>query len=138
MKPDPVVELDDRWLVPMLGTVTQCRLDHAFSVIVVVEPTGTFEVRIEQPFVVSHDGEEITLDPEGDPVHLGPALHVLRTTVKQAIAFKSGGLELMFDNGVMLRVPEDENYEAWTIAGPDALRFVSTPGGGLAIWSAEA
>ena len=137
MKPDPL-ELDDRWLVPMLGTVTQCRLDSAFSVIVAVESTGTFEVRIEQPFFVSHDGEEFMLDPEGDPVHLGPALQVLRTTVKQAIAYKSGGLELTFDNGVVLHVPEDENYEAWRIAGPVALRFVSTPGGALSIWSAEA
>jgi hypothetical protein len=133
-----LVEAADRWLVPMAGlTVTQCRLDYAFSVVVADEPAGSFEVRIEQPFTVASRGDELTIDPEGDPVQMAPALRVLRQEVEQAIAFKDGRLELTFGDGVLLRVPVGEDYEAWKIVGPAGLRIVSLPGGELAIWSPE-
>ena len=122
----------------MPGIVTQCRLDHAFSLSITVEPTRVFEICIEQSFTVADGREEWTLDPDGDPVQIAPALQVLRRTMRQAVAFKTGSLELVFDDGLMLRVGEDEDYEAWNLVGPDALRFVSTPGGGLAIWRVKA
>ena len=136
--PESLVELNDRWLISMPGKVTQCRLDDAFSLIITVEPTKAFEIRIEQPFIVSKGREDCTLDPEGDPVDIAPALHVLRRTIEQAIAFKTGSLELTFDHDLTLCVAEDEDYEAWSIVGPDGLMLVSTPGGGLAIWSGRA
>lgn len=132
-----LVESADRWLVPMVGTVTQCRLDYAFTLVIADDPEGSFEVRIEQPFVVTGSDGEVTLDAEGDPQQMAPALRVLRRTVEQAIAFKDGGLELTFDDGTVLRVAADEDYEAWNIAGPGGLRVVSMPGGELAIWSPE-
>jgi hypothetical protein len=64
-----LVEAADRWVVPMAGrAVTQCRMDHAFSLVVADEPDGSFEVRIEQPFILASEGQELTIDPEGDPV----------------------------------------------------------------------
>ena len=136
--PESLVELDDRWLISEPGKVTQCRLDHAFSLIITVEPMKAFAIRIEQPFVVTKGREERTLDPEGDPVDMAPALQVLRRTMRQAVAFKAGSLELTFDNDLVLHVAEDEDYEAWSIVGPDELMFISTPGGRLAIWSGRA
>ena len=132
-----LVESADRWLVPMVGTVTQCRLDYAFSLVIADDSAGSFEVRIEQPFVVAGSDGEVRLDPEGDPQQMAPALRVLRRTVEQAIAFKDGGLELTFDDGAVLRVAAGEDYEAWNIVGPGGLRLVSMPGGELAIWSPE-
>ena len=133
-----LVEAADRWLVPMVGTVTQCRLDYAFSLVVADESAGSFEARIEHLFVVAgHDGET-SMDPEADPVLMAPALRVLRRAVDQAIAFKDGRLELTFDDGAVLRVPADEDHEAWNIVGPAGLRVVSMPGGELAIWEPEA
>jgi hypothetical protein len=133
-----LVEAADHWLVPMTGrTVTQCRLDYAFSLVVADEPAGSFEVRIEQPFTVASHGDELTLDPEGDPVLMAPALRVLRQDVEQAIAFKDGRLELTFGDGAVLRVPVGEDHEPWNIVGPAGLRIVSLPGGELAIWSPE-
>jgi Family of unknown function (DUF6188) len=85
-----LVEAADRWLVPMAGTVTQCRLDYAFSLVVADESAGSFEVRIEQPSAVSSQDDEVLLDPEGDPVQMAPALRVLRREVEQAIAAKGG------------------------------------------------
>jgi hypothetical protein len=126
-----LVEAADRWLVPMAGrAVTQCRLDYAFSLVV----AGSFEVRIEQRFIVVIHGEEVMLDPEDDPVQMAPALKVLRQIVKQTIAFKDGRLELTFGDGTVLRVPVGEDYEPWNIVGPAGLRIVSLPGGELAIW----
>lgn len=133
-----LVEAADRWVVPMAGrTVTQCRLDYAFSLVVADEPAGSFEVRIEQPFTVASDGGELTIDPEGDPVQMAPALRVLRQDVEQAIAFKDGRLELTFGDGAVLRAPIGEDYESWNIVGPAGLRIVSLPGGELAIWSPD-
>lgn len=132
------VEAADRWLVPMAGlTVTQCRLDYAFSLVVADEPAGSFEVRIEQPFVVASHNDELVLDPEGEPVAMAPALRVLRQDVEQAIAFKDGRLEMTFGDGAVLRVPVSEDHEAWNIVGPAGLRIVSLPGGDLAIWSPD-
>jgi Family of unknown function (DUF6188) len=39
-----------------------------------------------------------------------------------------------FVGGNELRVPSSDDYEAWTLVGPDGLRLVSMPGGELAIW----
>lgn len=133
-----LVEADDRWLVPMVGTVTQCRVDYAFTVVVMDEDAGYFEARIEQPFVLARGAKEASFDPEGDPVALAPVLRVLRGQVEQAVAFKDGRLELVLGDGVMLRVAAGGRYEAWQIAGPRGLLIVSMPGGELAVWDSAA
>jgi Family of unknown function (DUF6188) len=131
-----LVDALDRWLVPMVGlTVTQCRVDYAFTVVVAGEPGEWFEVRIGEPFVVVRRGEEIRLDPEGDPVQMAPALAVLRMDVEHTIAFKDGRLEMVFGGDLALRVAIGEDYEAWNLVGLDGLRIVSLPGGELAVWS---
>lgn len=135
---DEFVEAADRWLVPVAGrSVTQCRLDYAFTLVVADESAGSFEIRIEQPFVVTSRGDEVVLDPEGEPARMAPALGLLRQDIEQAAAFKDGRLELSFTDGGVLSVPVGEDYEAWSIVGPAGLRIVSLPGGELAIWSPD-
>ena len=131
-----LVDALDRWLVPMAGlTVTQCNVDYAFTVVVAGEPGESFYVKIEQPFVLVSEGQELALDPAGDPVQIAPALTVLRRDAEHAIAFKDGRLEMAFGGDVALRVPVGDQYEAWSLTGPGGLLIVSMPGGELAIWS---
>lgn len=135
---DEFVEAADRWLVPVAGrSVTQCRLDYAFTLVVADESAGSFEIRIEQPFMVTSGAGEVVLDPEGEPARMAPALGLLHQAIEQAVAFKDGRLELSFTDGGVLSVPVGEDYEAWNIVGPAGLRIVSLPGGELAIWSPE-
>ena len=138
--PVELVDAADRWVVPMAGLpVTQCRLDYAFTIIIGDEPGASFQVCVEQPFMarMAGRGDELLLDPEGDPAEMAPALGVLHRRVEQAIAFKDGRLELLLGDGSVLEVPAGEDYEPWNIVGPSGLRIVSLPGGGLAIWSPE-
>ena len=127
--------MEDRWLVPLGGlAVTQCRVDHAFTLVVTDEPKQVFEVRIEQPFFIESRGVESAIDLEAESACLGPALSVLHQVVERASAFKDGRLGLAFANGTLLRVPFSVEFEAWEIVGPDGLRIVSLPGGELALW----
>lgn len=135
-----LIEAADRWLVPVAGlTVTQCRLDFAFTLVLAGEDEGLFYVTIEEAFSVaaSAEAEGLVVDPEGDPVQMAPALRVLRQDVERAVAFKDGRLELAFGDGAVLRAPLGKGYESWNIAGPAGLRLVSMPGGELAVWSPE-
>jgi hypothetical protein len=133
-----LVEAEDRWVVPVGGTVAQCRVDYAFT-LVVDGSQGSFEVRIEQPFELlgGVDDGPMSLSWEGDPTALGPALAVLHAELDEALAFKDGRLELRLGYGGRLRVPASDEFEAWTFAGPDGLRLVSMPGGELGVWSPD-
>lgn len=129
-----LIERRGRWLVPMAGlTVTQCRVDYAFTMLV----DDGYEVRIEQPFTLVRGAASSLLDPEGEPSELGPALSVLRRDVEQAVAFKDGRLEIALSDGVRVLVNGDDDHEPWTVVGPGGLRVVSMPGGELAIWKPD-
>jgi hypothetical protein len=135
-----LVEAADRWVVPMAGlTVTQCRLDYAFSLVVAGKAEDSYYVTIEEPFTVRTPGgaDDVVLDPEGDPTRMAPALGLLRQDLEEAIAFKDGRLELTFVDGTALSAAVSEDHEAWNVVGPAGLRIVSMPGGELAVWTPE-
>jgi hypothetical protein len=115
--------------------VTQCRFDHAVSLLL-ADANVSFLVRIEEPFVLRRgDGSnEQRLDPEQRPPEGAPALALLDLAVRRIVAFKGGRLHLAFGNEWSVEVPPETAYEAWTLSGPDGLLVVSTPGGDLAIW----
>lgn len=133
-----LVEGTDRWELWLRERlVTQCRFDHAFTIIL-DHPNGALEIRIGEPFTISTArGDEVTLKPEAEPAAMGPALVVLRRIVERVLAFKDGRLELQFGDGGRLRVPAGEEFEAWDLVGPAGLRIVSLPRGELAIWKPE-
>lgn len=119
--------------------VVQCLVDQAFTLR--CDKAGeTFEVRIEAPFVfVPADGAAVTLDPETDPVGLGPVLGCVRTAVAEATAGEDGSLDVLFADGGALRVPGSGSaaFEAWILTGPAGLLVVSVPGGGLTTWGQQ-
>jgi hypothetical protein len=72
-----------------------------------------------------------------DAMELSPILGIMRNIVSGGIAFESGALELIFEDGKRIEVPQGSRFEAWALAGPgglNGLKIVSTPDGGLAIW----
>ncbi|HWF52192.1 MAG TPA: DUF6188 family protein [Solirubrobacteraceae bacterium] len=129
-----------RYVVPLQRcSVTQCRLDYGFVLIINGEDDDAFELRIEQPFVLALAvaGLEVRLDPQGDPTALAPALSLLHADLVDATAFEDGRLVVRFAGGNELRVSSSGDYQAWTFAGPYGLRVVSIPGGELRIWQPD-
>jgi hypothetical protein len=133
-----LVEAEDHWRLPVTGTaINQCCFDFA-----VVLRLGTgeamWEIRISQPFlVVTPDGTEQLVVPE-EPARVEVVLALLRLTVKEAIAYKDGRLELRLAGGTVVQVPPDEGFEAWEAAGPDGMQVIGLPGGDLAVWRSKA
>ncbi len=133
----PLVERDDRWVLPFRGLlVTQVQVDHAFGL--VLDDKGA--VRVEGAATlgwvsVGAKPETVELRPENHDVAAG--LVLLGTTVLSSVAFKSGGLRIVFDDGHVLTVAADPQHEAWTVTGPNGMLIVSVPGGDLAVWHAR-
>ena len=116
--------------------VTQCGVDYGFT-LVIMDGNDSLEVRIEQRFELALPSGTVRFDPAGDPTMIGPALAVLHAAVNEVIAFENGRLVVSFADGRELCVPPNEDYEPWTLVGPDGLRIVSMPGGELAIWKPD-
>jgi hypothetical protein len=127
----------DRWSVDAeAAQVQRIIFDWAVTLSVAAPHIEAFEIRIEQPFVLSgSNGEEILLNPEGIAANLAPALALLRLSVVRIDAFKDGHLELDFAEGYSLSVAAAEDYEPWEISGVNGVRLVSVPGGNVAVWS---
>lgn len=130
-----LVEEPDRWVLPLAGlVVTQCCVDYAFT-LTVADVSLSFETRIERSFDLLLDGSTRTVDVDGGPTSMAPALAMMHREMADAVAFKDGRLELRFADGGRVLVPVDERFEAWTLTGSGDLRLVSLPGGELAVWS---
>jgi hypothetical protein len=97
--------------------------------------SGT-EVVIATPFRLVVDGVSLSLDP-GVRHDLGPLLAVYPTTLVTAEIDDDLSLRLTFEGGTTVEVPQDQQYEAWSIVGPGSRLIVCPPSGGgtLAVWS---
>lgn len=132
-----MTEHDDRWILPFRNLlVTQVQVDFAFGLN--LEDKGAVRISNTATLGWVNAGvrpEKVTLDPERQDVAAGLAL--FNTEVKSAVAFKSGGLRIVFGSGRLLHVDPDPDYEAWSATGPDGGLIVSLPGGDLAVWSSR-
>jgi len=54
-----------------------------------------------------------------------------------SLAYKDGRLKLELSGGNRLHIFAGQEFEPWTLVGPDGLRVVSVPGGELAIWGPD-
>jgi hypothetical protein len=97
-----------------------------------------YTARIESPFKFSLPGKHYNLSPDSDPQESFLPMEVLlNQAVTKSEADDSGALSLVFDNGAKIHVEPDDEYEAWTVSGPDGFLVVSMPGGELATWEAK-
>ncbi|MFC3979527.1 DUF6188 family protein [Streptosporangium jomthongense] len=133
--PADLAELKDRWLLPYRGMqVVQIRVSYQLTLLldgdaaVNIETTAT----LTSGSLSASDAESVQLVPERQEVV--PALALFGATIVSSVAFKSGALRLVFDTGTHLNVKPDCHYEAWSTCGPDDVRFVCLPGGGLSIF----
>jgi Family of unknown function (DUF6188) len=133
--PADLAELEDRWLLPYRGMqVVQVRVSYQLTLLL----DGDVQVNIESTATLTSgplsapDAKPVQLAPERQEV--APALALFGATIVSPVAFKSGALRLVFDTGTHLNVKPDSQFEAWSIRGPDDLRFACLPGGGLSIF----
>ncbi|WP_449066017.1 DUF6188 family protein [Planomonospora algeriensis] len=132
--PADLAELADRWILPYRGMqVVQVRVSHQLTLLL----DGDARVDIESTATLTRgplsapDAKPVLLAPERQEV--APALALFGAALLSSVAFKSGALRLVFETGTHLNVKPDSHYEAWSTCGPDDLRFVCLPGGGLSV-----
>jgi Family of unknown function (DUF6188) len=130
-----LVEQPDRWTLDMTGAVvTQCRFDHAVTLLVDLSP-GSVELRIEQPMEFERADGTLGVPLQGTAAQMAPALELLQQEPTSLEAYKDGRLRVHFAGGGRLAVEADPDYEVWTLTGPGGLRLVCLPGGDLAVWT---
>jgi hypothetical protein len=129
------VEHEDRWLLKYRDlVVTKISIDYRLS----LQLGPDAEVVIETPAWVSKGSianpasPRTWIVPEAQDVTA--ALPLFGAKVVSAVAFKSGGLRLVFDSGLHVNCRPDPAFEAWQATGPGQWRFISLPGGDLAVW----
>ncbi|MCW2875904.1 MAG: hypothetical protein JWQ95_4 [Sphaerisporangium sp.] len=129
-----LVEQHTRWLLPVVdGTVTQIRVDYAFTLVM-----DHYSIRISTPFSLSRGDEHSRHDPEV-PETLAPLLELHQATLREGVLMKDGLLVLSFHDGTTLTVLPDERYEAWEAVGElppvtPSFKVIALPGGGLAVF----
>lgn len=120
--------------MPLSGkSVDRFLVDYQLTIEFLEPESERTIITIEQEFSLEINGKEYKLTPE-KPTTLCPIFDLFRRTVKSALAFKDGRLEVEFVEGGKLRVQPHPDYEAWGITGTRGLCVVCTPGGGLAVW----
>jgi Family of unknown function (DUF6188) len=125
------IEEDTQWRLPFEGMrVWSVALDVGLELQLDEKRSGTqtmIRIRLSGPLLCGPESSPSLMDPGvADRAQLGPALNLFYATVGQAIASKSGRLELRFIggrpvfpvDGWVLRADPDTKYEAWQIDGP--------------------
>ena len=122
-------------VLPLEGlSIARCVIDHAFS----LEASREHDIvvlRIECPFTVSKTGMQYVLEPN-EPANLGPATALVHASVRTARASAEGRLSIVFDDGRELTVEPSDDFEAWELTGPNGVKAVCRPGGGVSTWGA--
>ena len=114
------------------GTVTQLRVDWAFTI---VFQNGVM-IRIETQFSFVSVGVQVECDPSAQN-SVAPLLALHGATANEAIVSKVGDLAIRFADGAEIQVPHHGHYEAFGISGPTGSDFklFSLPGGEVSVFS---
>jgi hypothetical protein len=103
-----------------------------------LEFSGGYEVQIESRFTIRTPDGDHALVAGKDTDAAATVLDALTgRLVTVATADDAGGLRIDLDGGARVRAEAGPDYEAWTVAGPDGMKVVSLPGGGLSVWSSQ-
>ena len=101
---------------------------------------GDAQLRFADDFTVNLEGPIGVAPAVSDPVvpyaleGVALLLPLLNGEVTHVAVSDDGALSLTV-GGTTLRCGPDPDFEAWNFTGPGVEQVVSTPGGGLAIWS---
>lgn len=121
--------------------IRHCRVDeidteHAVTLVL----SGGALVRIESRFDLAlPTASPTTIDPENLSADLGLRQVLGGRLVEQATAAEETGLLVItFLGGLVLTVPPDPDFEAWSMSWSNGSMVVALPGGGLSSWGARA
>jgi hypothetical protein len=127
--------MDDRWILPYREMrVLQVRVSYQLTLVLDGGASVDLESEAELGKVAPNTADAVTAQLIPERQEVAPALSLFGAQVLSAVAFKSGGLRLVFDSGDLLCVQPNRQYEAWGATGPGTIRIVCQPGGGLAVW----
>ncbi|MEU6444441.1 DUF6188 family protein [Streptomyces sp. NPDC047046] len=128
------VEREDRWVLNLRGmSVTKITVDFRLMLFLDSDWEVAFDASVDLSYGTAHANPSVLLSPESQGV--AGALALFGANVVSAVAFKSGTLRLVFDNGHHLTCSPDPSFEAWQVTGPRRWHFASLPGGDLAVWT---
>lgn len=101
--------------------------------------SGGVAIRIESTFDLTEPAATPRIiDPENLSADLGLGLMLRGRVVEAATADEESGLlSITFLGGLVLRVPPDPDFEAWSTSWSDGSTVVALPGGGLSSWGAR-
>ena len=114
-------------------TVVEIGISYQLSLHLDTEARVVLECPFKLTQVVDDGRQDVTLDPDRQDVTA--AIGLFGAKVLSAVAFKTGSMRLVFDNGWHLNSQADSSFEAWEVLGPGGWRIISMPGGQLAVWS---
>ncbi|MFJ4091844.1 DUF6188 family protein [Kitasatospora sp. NPDC089913] len=134
MSETSLAEHEDRWIMNLRGlAVTRISVGHQLF----LHLDSDARVDLGCPFKltrpVGEGRQDVLLDPGRQDV--AAALGLFGAKVLSAVAFKTGSLRLLLDNGFRLTSKADPLFEAWEVLGPGGWRIISMPGGKLAVWA---
>lgn len=114
--------------------VSQCIVDHAFSLSLLREAHESAVLRVEGEFRLSLEGEW-NLGP-GDSVgkSYAPALGLLFRTIESASLDPTGSLHIGFSGGASLLAYPGDHYESWTLNLPGDTLVVSGVAGDVSFF----
>ncbi len=148
-EPQPIEEATC-WRLPFVGwRVWRVGVSVSLELALKLDqPQSNFasKISVHGSLLCGPEAAPFAMDPEAaDRTELGPALNLVYATVSEALAHKSGRLDIRFVggrpkspvDGWVLRSDPDERYEAWEVRGPGSQLIVCRPGGALAIWPGE-
>mgnify|MGYP003576712334 FL=1 len=116
--------------LPLEGLdITRCVVDHAFS-LEALQGDGPVALRIEGPFSLKDGQSNHAMDPSV-PAQLGPAVALVRGSVKRARVSAEGRLSIYFKDGREVTVEPSDDFEAWELSGPQGVKAVCRAGGGV-------
>jgi hypothetical protein len=128
------VEHEDRWVLDLRARRVD-RISVDFRLTLTLD--DGWDIVLEAPTRLSAGPSRTSpgtlLKPETQDV--AAALALFGVNALSVVAFKSGTLRIVFEDGTHLTCSADTSFEAWQITGPRGWRFVSLPGGDLAVWS---
>lgn len=97
------------------------------------QPSGRpWYVDVQRVRLIDADGTATQIDAAGAPLKLAPMLGLLKRVVTDASA-EDGVLRLRFEGGFTLEALPDNQYESWTVAGPNGVTQC-LPAGEIGSW----
>lgn len=118
--------------LPLAGqSVSSLTFDYAITLLT----DGGSELRFEAMFSLIDAGTAITsIAPAAAAESASQLVGLLNREIEAASMDDDGTLRLFLGGGARVEVAPDEEFEAWTFAGPKGEKAVCLPGGGLTTW----